>query len=330
MNRPAGNADEVYARSFEETYHRFEVVAYGNTPFEALTSLAQEGVTLPNFQTHTSRFLQTYPCQLTLVDVDFGFNALVEEGPSWMFHPQQHMVQSDPYRTKNLMGRLGTLGMHVIGLPQAQSRTVVCGNHRSVDFASSTNSTQNSTTTLGYLKLRSTNVTSLPTDRPLVVYNYYEPTVASTQTPLMVPNAFNSPIRIRFSYPLQRFESTALPPPTPPTPPAPPPLPDPITAGVGFLYDPAHQAPKSSWRLPDVPTAPGLMFLDDWRLNYTNYQKDFDEHAPVLSEFIGDADPGMLDVSVAAAIDCIKLPIRLLFQIRSVVRAVQPHEPNYK
>lgn len=318
MNRPAKDADEVYARTFEETYHRFEVVAYGDTPFEALTSLAQEGVTLPNFQTSTSRFLQTYPCQLTLVDVDFGFNALVEEGTSEVADESSKFVTSNAYRTKNLMGRIGTLGIDVIGLPQAQSRTVVCGRHPAIDFGASTNSTQNSTTTLGYLKLQSANVTDLSIDRGMVAYNYYVPTVASTQTPLMVPNAFSSPIRIRFSYPLQRFNSD--------------PTVDPIINTVGFMNDPSF-ATTPAWRAPkNDALAPGLMYLDDFRLNYTNYADYVTNplQAPTLSEAVGDADPSMLDASVAAAVDCIKLPIRLLFQIRAVVRAVQPHEPNYK
>lgn len=313
MNRPALDSDEVYARSFEETYHRFEVVVYGNTPFEALTSLAQEGVTLPNFQTSTSRFLQTYPCQLTLVDVDFGYNALIEQGTSAVFDPDNHTVMSSPFLAGNLMGRLGTLGMHIVGLPQGQSRTVVCGNHNATDFASSTNSTQNSTTTIGYLKLQSATVNDLSIDRQLCVYNYYTPTVAATQTPLMIPNAFNSPIRIRFSYPLQRFTTGQNTP--------------------GFFY---NKDPDTTftWRNADGDASvPGLIYLDDFRLNYTNYQAHkgpFDGTGPVLSALVGDNDPGMLDVSVAAAIDTIKLPIRLLFQVRAVVRAVQPHEPNYK
>lgn len=305
MNRPVKDVDEVYARTFQEVYHRLEIVVNGRTPFEALKSLAQQGVVVPNFQTQTNRFLQVYQNQLTLVDIDLGFNALVEEGTT-KFDAGSGMLMDDPTRAKNLMGRLGSLGMHVIGLPQQQSITVTCGSSGQPNAPRPpTNSSPSSTSTLGYLKLRSCGLPAIVSDTAW--YNYYEPSVPCTQTPLIVPNMFNSPIQIRFSYPLRRFD---------------------ITNPPGLLTDPALPI-QPAWKASSSEAGVELMYLDDWRMNYEAYQGT-DGAAPALSELVDDTDLDMLDVSVAAAIDCLKLPIRILFQVKPVVRAVQAWEPNYK
>jgi hypothetical protein len=304
---------EWQAKSLQAAGHRIEIIGDGETAWDALTNLATLGVSLPKMGTPLGKYLETHPCLLTLEAVDLGYHAISETGP---YELDAGIVQPIFPLQENTMGRLAVLGVHLMEMPQMNSTMLRCGNQGvfSQDQMSG-HLGHHATNILTYLHLKSVPVSghaqrvSIPgRDLPLNThyYHYYE-LPSHTQTPIVCQDVFNTKFKIRFSYTLMK----------------------PMWANnriQNCAYD-ASLGLDESWVKPT--TKHGLVFLDEFTLLNVNEVPSASLEGDHGTQQTPD-NANMIDPSVAATLKNLRVPIRLIFNIRPVHQPVQMYAPFHQ
>lgn len=287
----------------EENLYTLEVLADGANPQNMLQLLATQGAQLSSMQNASERFLQCNQVLLTLEQLDIGYHGLVESGP---FVEDTGAYAFADTRAWNVLGRLATLGVHLVDVVRPQSLLCVSGSTGAHQFWDAHSCHGASSTLVGFAHLESVDVQS--PDPTLGSFNYHTYTLRNPVS-TVVANPFGSPLKIRFSV------SDAVP--------------QDVTNPATALYDETLSVPTPAFT--QSTQRPSLLYLDESRVwNSTSawpVSTDGVSGAETIGRDATQANLTPTDPSLAWALQHLRIPIRMLFSLKPLARTYNAYVP---